>query len=63
MASFLPEGPGRDVLVGLGKGSLLCVEGDCSMKRFQTRDGAQASALSIVQSELCFFLGVFFGWV
>lgn len=29
----------------------LYVEGECSMKKFQTKDGAPASALSIVQSE------------
>lgn len=32
--------------------SLLYVEGECSMSKFQTKDGSPASALSIVQSEL-----------
>lgn len=31
--------------------SLLCVEGDCSMKSFQSKEGTNQSALSIVQSE------------
>lgn len=39
----------RDALTGLGKGSLVYVEGDCSMNKFQGKDGNPTSALSIVQ--------------
>ncbi|KAM0804735.1 hypothetical protein BDR22DRAFT_885406 [Usnea florida] len=49
VSSFIPEGGMRDLLVSLGKGSLLCVEGECSMRKFQAKDGAQVSALSIVE--------------
>ena len=31
--------------------SLVYVEGDCSMNKFQTKEGTPASALNIVQSE------------
>lgn len=45
----MPEGAQRDLLTGLGTGSLIYVEGDCSMNKFQTKDGTPSSALSIVQ--------------
>ncbi|KAF6223625.1 hypothetical protein HO133_000468 [Letharia lupina] len=49
VASFLPEGGARDLLMALGKGSLVYVEGDCSMNKFQNKDGIASSALNIVQ--------------
>ena len=50
VALFAPEGGLRDLVMGLGKGSMVCVEGDCSMNKFQAKDGSQQSALNIVQS-------------
>lgn len=35
--------------------SLVYVEGDCSMNKFQSKDGIASSALNIVQSERFFF--------
>ncbi|CAF9904534.1 ssDNA-binding protein, mitochondrial [Imshaugia aleurites] len=49
VACFMPEGAKRDALVGLGKGSLMYVEGECSMNKFQNKEGTPATALSIVQ--------------
>lgn len=34
--------------------SLVYVEGDCSMNKFQTKDGIASTALNIVQSERFF---------
>ena len=39
------------LLICWGSRSLVCVEGDCSMNKFQTKEGTPTSALSIVQSE------------
>ncbi|KAL9070309.1 MAG: hypothetical protein Q9161_005002 [Pseudevernia consocians] len=50
VACFKPEGPGRDLMMGLAKGDRLYVEGECSMKKFQNKDGNPVSALNIVQS-------------
>ncbi|MCJ1452040.1 ssDNA-binding protein, mitochondrial [Mycoblastus sanguinarius] len=49
VACFAPEGGLRDLVMGLGKGSLVYVEGDCSMNKFPGKDGSTQSALSIVQ--------------
>ncbi|KAL2038388.1 hypothetical protein N7G274_008727 [Stereocaulon virgatum] len=49
VACFAPEGGLRDLVMGLGKGSLVCLEGDCSMSKFQGKDGTAQTALSIVQ--------------
>ncbi|KAL8664027.1 MAG: hypothetical protein Q9168_007991 [Polycauliona sp. 1 TL-2023] len=52
VTSFTPEGPSRDNFLGLGKGSLLYVEGQCTMNKFQDKDGNQQSAMSIVQRHI-----------
>ncbi|KAL8882670.1 MAG: hypothetical protein Q9198_000367 [Flavoplaca austrocitrina] len=49
VANFTSEGPARDSFMGLGKGSLLYVEGNCTMNKFQDKEGNQQSAMSIVQ--------------
>ncbi|KAK0512878.1 hypothetical protein JMJ35_004895 [Cladonia borealis] len=49
VACFAPEGGLRDMVLGLGKGSLVYVEGDASMNKFTAKDGTAQSALSIVQ--------------
>ncbi|KAI9818439.1 MAG: ssDNA-binding protein, mitochondrial [Pycnora praestabilis] len=49
VASFENEGPRRDYLMGLQKGTLVYLEGDASMRTFDDSEGKQRSALSIVQ--------------
>ncbi|KAI4131993.1 MAG: hypothetical protein LQ338_000977 [Usnochroma carphineum] len=49
VATFLPEGPARDAILALEKGSLLYVDGSCTINKFQDRDGKDQSALSITQ--------------
>ncbi|KAL2053195.1 hypothetical protein ABVK25_006520 [Lepraria finkii] len=49
VACFAPEGGLRDLVMGLGRGSLVYLEGDCSMNKFQGKDGTSQTALSIVQ--------------
>ncbi|MCJ1446481.1 MAG: ssDNA-binding protein, mitochondrial [Stictis urceolatum] len=50
VASF-SEGNGRDRLLGLPKGSLVYVEGEARMRKFE-KEGKTESALSIVQQKL-----------
>ncbi|TQS38961.1 hypothetical protein Golomagni_00523 [Golovinomyces magnicellulatus] len=49
VTSFLPEGPQRDFLAGLEKGTLVYVEGDTTMKQYQDSDGNSRNGLNIVQ--------------
>lgn len=49
VASFQPEGPARDFLLSLPKGSQVYVEGDASMRTFDDADGKRQSTLNIVQ--------------
>ncbi|MCJ1275555.1 ssDNA-binding protein, mitochondrial [Puttea exsequens] len=49
VACFAPEGGLRDLVMGMGKGSLVYVEGDCSMNKFTNKEGTAQTALSIVQ--------------
>ncbi|MCJ1249321.1 ssDNA-binding protein, mitochondrial [Trapelia coarctata] len=49
VASFAEEGKGRERLLGLGKGTLVYVEGDASMRKYESKEGKTESALSIVQ--------------
>ncbi|KAK2800680.1 hypothetical protein FQN50_008064 [Emmonsiellopsis sp. PD_5] len=49
VTSFAPEGPGRDLLLGLPKGSLLLVEGDASMRSYEDAEGKRNTALNITQ--------------
>ena len=44
------------LVFSVGFRSMICVEGECTMNKFQTKDGTPASALSIVQSEFLFIL-------
>ncbi|OKL57580.1 hypothetical protein UA08_07018 [Talaromyces atroroseus] len=52
VASFQPEGPGRDYLLNLPKGTLVYVEGDASMRVYDDAEGKKTSNLSIVQRTL-----------
>ncbi|KAL9021078.1 MAG: hypothetical protein Q9185_001746 [Variospora sp. 1 TL-2023] len=49
VGAFISEGAVRDTLMGLGKGSLLYVEGTCTMQKFEDKEGQQRNALNIVQ--------------
>jgi len=51
VASFA-EGPSRDYLMGLQKGTLVYLEGDASMRNFENSEGKPQSALSIVQQRI-----------
>ncbi|MCJ1380712.1 ssDNA-binding protein, mitochondrial [Xylographa soralifera] len=51
VASFAKENEGRERVLALGKGTLVYVEGDASMRKFE-KDGKVESALSIVQQKL-----------
>ena len=51
VAAFIPEGGLRDLMRSMGKGSLVYVEGECQMQKFERKEGGQGSALSVVQSE------------
>ncbi|KAK6008626.1 hypothetical protein QM012_000529 [Aureobasidium pullulans] len=48
VASFA-EGPGRDVLLNLPKGTLLYLEADARMDTFQGQDGSTQTRLNLVQ--------------
>ncbi|KAF1346443.1 ssDNA binding protein [Delphinella strobiligena] len=48
VASF-SEGPGRDLLLSLPKGSLIHVDAEARMDTFQTADGQQQTRLNLVQ--------------
>ncbi|KAI9852063.1 MAG: ssDNA-binding protein, mitochondrial [Vezdaea acicularis] len=49
VTSFVGEGPTRDFIMGLQKGTLLFVEGDVSIPQFQDADGAMRSTMNITQ--------------
>ncbi|KAI4165705.1 MAG: hypothetical protein LQ342_000647 [Letrouitia transgressa] len=42
----------KDILLSLGKGSLVYLEGSCSMGKFTDKNGNQQSSLNIVQRQL-----------
>ncbi|MCJ1351121.1 MAG: ssDNA-binding protein, mitochondrial [Icmadophila ericetorum] len=52
VASFVEEGKGREKLMGLAKGTLIYLEGEASMRKYESKDGKIESALSIVQQRL-----------
>jgi single-stranded DNA-binding protein len=49
VAAFVPEGPRRDFLTSLQKGSMVFVEGDATMNTYEDAEGKVRSALNIVQ--------------
>jgi single-stranded DNA-binding protein len=51
VSSFLPEGPQRELLRGLPKGTLVYVEGDATMGTYQDAEGKTKSSLNIMQRE------------
>ncbi|RDL40637.1 uncharacterized protein BP5553_00616 [Venustampulla echinocandica] len=52
VASFLPEGPQRDYIAGLEKGTLVYVEGDVSINQYQDGEGVTRRSFNIVQRKL-----------
>ncbi|KAG6993854.1 glycyl-tRNA synthetase [Physcia stellaris] len=42
----------RNLMMGLGKGSMVYIEGDASMRKFTTPEGGEKQALSIVQRQI-----------
>lgn len=52
VTSFAREGPAKTFLLGLGKGTLMTVEGDASMRTYDDKDGKKQTSLSVVQRTL-----------
>ncbi|MCJ1478686.1 ssDNA-binding protein, mitochondrial [Lambiella insularis] len=52
VASFVKEGEGRDRILALPKGTLVYVEGEASMRKYESKEGKAESALSIVQQKM-----------
>ncbi|KAI0802613.1 nucleic acid-binding protein [Xylaria sp. FL0064] len=52
VATFAEEGPRRDYLTSLPKGSTVFVEGDAVMNQYVDADGKTRSSLSIYQKNL-----------
>ncbi|KAK2853245.1 hypothetical protein FQN49_005261 [Arthroderma sp. PD_2] len=49
ISSFAPEGPSRDHLLSLPKGTLMLVEGDASLRVFEDSEGKKSSVLGVIQ--------------
>ncbi|KAH8702396.1 putative ssDNA binding protein [Talaromyces proteolyticus] len=49
VASFIPEGPSREHLLNVPKGSLVLVEGDVSLRSFVDNESTKHHVVSIVQ--------------
>ncbi|KAI9844362.1 MAG: ssDNA-binding protein, mitochondrial [Sclerophora amabilis] len=52
VSSFEKEGPRRDLLLGLQKGTLVYIEGEARMRTFEDKEGSLRSALNITQRNL-----------
>ncbi|KAJ5688932.1 hypothetical protein N7462_003324 [Penicillium macrosclerotiorum] len=52
VSSFTPEGPQRDFIMSLPKGTLVYVEGDASLRVYEDADGKKQSSLNIIQRSL-----------
>ncbi|KAK4223700.1 single-stranded DNA-binding protein rim1, mitochondrial [Podospora fimiseda] len=52
VTSFQPEGPQRDFLASLGKGTLVMVDGDASISTYTDAEGKARQSLNIVQRSL-----------
>ncbi|KAK6368263.1 uncharacterized protein PV06_09448 [Exophiala oligosperma] len=52
ISSFAPEGPARDYIMGLSKGTLVYLEGDATMRTYNDADGKKQSALNLVQTKV-----------
>ncbi|KAI0180194.1 nucleic acid-binding protein [Hypoxylon sp. FL1284] len=52
VAAFLEEGPRRDFLTSLPKGSTVFVEGDASMNTYTDAEGKPKSSLRILQRNI-----------
>ncbi|KAI6246916.1 hypothetical protein HI914_04627 [Erysiphe necator] len=52
VTGFLPEGPQRDFIAGLEKGTLLYVEGNVTMNQYQDGEGTTRNGLNIVQQKI-----------
>ncbi|KAK2630256.1 hypothetical protein QTJ16_001076 [Diplocarpon rosae] len=51
ISSFLPEGPQRDFITSLDKGTLVYVEGDASYSKYSDKDGKEVQSLNLVQTK------------
>ncbi|KAI9807345.1 MAG: ssDNA-binding protein, mitochondrial [Piccolia ochrophora] len=49
---FDQEGPRRDILLGMQKGTLVYVEGDARMNTYEDKEGVTRSSLAITQRHI-----------
>jgi len=52
VVSFMPEGPQRDFISSLDKGTLVYVEAEATMNNYQDGEGKNRSAMSAIQQRL-----------
>ncbi|KAI9849777.1 MAG: ssDNA-binding protein, mitochondrial [Thelocarpon superellum] len=52
VSSFEQEGPRRDYLLGLQKGTLVYVDGEASLRNYEDKEGQTRSALNITQRSI-----------
>ncbi|KKK18266.1 hypothetical protein P175DRAFT_0501956 [Aspergillus ochraceoroseus IBT 24754] len=52
VSSFVNDGPQRDYLLGLQKGTLVYIEGDATMRQWEDSEGKKQTTLNIVQRNL-----------
>ncbi|KAK5109471.1 hypothetical protein LTR62_007031 [Meristemomyces frigidus] len=49
VASFLPEGAQRELLLSLPKGTQMYVEAEAKMDKYQAQDGSERTSLNLLQ--------------
>ncbi|KAL1974539.1 hypothetical protein VTN31DRAFT_4743 [Thermomyces dupontii] len=52
VTSFTPEGPQRDYLLSLPKGTLVYVEADASIRAYEDAEGRRQHSLGVIQRSL-----------
>ncbi|EXJ91338.1 hypothetical protein A1O1_04450 [Capronia coronata CBS 617.96] len=52
VAAFPPEGPQREFVMGLSKGTLVYLESDATMRTYEDADGKKQTSLNLVQTRL-----------
>ncbi|RAL63375.1 hypothetical protein DID88_003799 [Monilinia fructigena] len=52
VVSFMPEGPQRDFISGLDKGTLVYVEAEAQMNNYQDAEGKNRSAMNAIQQRI-----------
>ncbi|OJJ48262.1 hypothetical protein ASPZODRAFT_130225 [Penicilliopsis zonata CBS 506.65] len=52
VTSFLENGPQKDFVLSLSKGTLVCIDADVSLKPWEDAEGRRHSSLNIIQKTL-----------